>query len=762
MQDQREHDAKLFLDVIFGKAPQDAITTLSFVSRGGASAIWNNRPYTLEQREQLIRDALAAKTQVYIRIPPMGKRPLKGRGLEADSLGSGVLWCDLDCYGAQDEGLAQLEAMDKPPTLVINSGYGLQGYWVLDRFYEGVTSIKTRNKALSVSLNGGAGKDKSDSVFDLARVMRFPGSFNLKQNFPALVKVESYNPERVYTLEQFEEADLDETAPIDTWEEEPLPEDFIDGVKAKDKKLADRIIDEAKALKAGAPARKGDTDKVDRSRNDQHIAIRLLALGYTPGVVMSVLTHSTWLSGARWRERRNYDYVVSTVNKAGKKVGDSPDRYFSGKSFVPSALGAELMKVQPFLYVAEELWRYDSGVFKPAGERWILEQAREKLGDRWQSQYADSTVRWIKDGSYAALDEVNQFTGLVNVQNGMLNVDTLEMLPHNPKYRSLAQLPVIYDPDVDCSRLDRFIAQVLPEDAIPMFWEFIGSSLDTNHYFPKAMVALVGPKDSGKSKVLEYVNRLIGRQHCANLSFKTLAEHKFATYELIGKFMNIFADLEEGEARDTGQLKALTGDDIISGERKFKNVVSFKNTARLLFSSNHYMQVKSPDNAFFERVFIIPCRNVFKEGMPGTDPNIVDKMSSATNLSAGFLRMLQGFQRLQAQKWFTPSPSVMRERGEYIGSADTVTGFIVTRTEVDNKSRVSVEAMYQEYAAWCKLGNRTPFSDQKFYRRMMEGLKEFKLERQQLDLGSGRQQWCYVGRKVIPQYEEVHNGFILN
>lgn len=112
--------------------------------------------------------------------------------------GIGALWLDIDIAGpAHKKGnlpATEAEAMTLlsstfaglEPSYIIDSGHGLQAYWLLDSWCQITEANRSAVQALSIDFNAlwrascaGAGYD-ADSVCDLARVMRLPGSKNHK------------------------------------------------------------------------------------------------------------------------------------------------------------------------------------------------------------------------------------------------------------------------------------------------------------------------------------------------------------------------------------------------------------------------------------------------------------------------------------------------------------------------------------------------------------------------------------------------------
>lgn len=735
-----------YFAVTHAYTPVEAVIGLTTIIGTYVSTRWYQRRHI----DRLIDDALAigTKANVYARITPLSKAPESGRGLERQAIGSSVLYLDYDSYKNQIEGLRTLEAMANPPTLVVNSGYGLHAYWLLDRMYTDIDAVKARNKGLMMAVNSASASENADSCYDLARVLRVPLTYNVKRADPIECAVVSYNPDRVYRLAQFEAAPLDEERTIDVWDSEPLSAAFIEDLREKDTKLVKRILTEEGAKKQDAPTN-GD-GRVDRSRNDAYISTRLLALGYTPGTVLSVLMTPDWFSGAKYNERLRYDYVVMTVNNAYVAYANSADRYFQKTTFVPEKLANELDTSHAFICIGNKLWRYVNGVYTSDAEDWIKAQVVKRLGKRWNSRASDDTIRYIQDQSRIDIDRINQHEGLVNVANGMLDVRNNQLLPHDPKYLSTVQLPLIFDPNADTTAIDKFIAEILPADAIALFWQYVGSAFLTARYTPKAFIALVGPADSGKSQVLSLlINFFGGRQNVATLSLQTLADNKFATAELFGKIANIFSDLDESEAQNIGQIKTLTGGDKISGEEKFKGFFMFKNTARLFFSANDYPAVRNPDDAYFIRAHILPCRNIFDKSR--ADPFIVDKLSTPANLAAILLRACNGLREFIEQNYaLTASASVAEANADYRFKADTVSGFLHSCI-FDPDYVTPKQQMYQAYRVACIAGGRKPVSEDKFFKRVNDNLARFGMTEEYktmhtLDNGSERV-WCFCGRK---------------
>lgn len=345
MSRSRIDDVRLFISVVHKYTPKDAWVAVSLgTAPSHPRQEW--RTVLRQAGDYALIDSIEKaddRLQVYLRITPMAHRPTSGRGLEKDSLGSSVLWVDLDAYGKTDAALKALRASPMPPTLIVKSGNGIHAYWLLSELERDINAVKARNKALKQAYK----EFNGDSCFDLARVLRVPGTYNLKGDEPVLAEVVEYHEDRVYQLGDFPEAilDDDDAVQLDA-SPEPLPDSFEDAIRAKKAKLLHRMVSAE-----GAPL--AASGNVDHSRNDWYVACALLSLGYSQGVVMSVLMHPTWASGEKYRRSRNALYVLKTVGLAARHVqgdivpaaGDKPNLYLPNGSYDVETLVAKAFEL---------------------------------------------------------------------------------------------------------------------------------------------------------------------------------------------------------------------------------------------------------------------------------------------------------------------------------------------------------------------------------------------------------------------------------
>ena len=108
-----------------------------------------------------------------------------------------------DFQGDKQQVLKHILHLDVQPTIIIDSGGGYHCYWLLDvPFLLDSDSARERAKALQRAWVKKVGGD--DAAKDLARVLRVPGTLNLKYDPPRPVKFLFSDFERLYQLDDLE------------------------------------------------------------------------------------------------------------------------------------------------------------------------------------------------------------------------------------------------------------------------------------------------------------------------------------------------------------------------------------------------------------------------------------------------------------------------------------------------------------------------------------------------------------------------------
>lgn len=196
--------------------------------------------------------------------------------------------------------------------------------------------------------------------------------------------------------------------------------------------------------------------------------------------------------------------------------------------------------------------------------------------------------------------------------NGFLDLKSKDLIPNSGQYfvRSVLQAP--YDPYAECPRFEAFLESIAAGDESlhRLLWEVVGYLLanDTN---AKCFFVCVGPKDTGKSLFARVITGILGEDAVGHLSASDFG-NRFDVSELNGKKLNVCMDLPDRalNVEAVGKIKALTGNDFIRSDVKYKEAITFRPTSRLLFGANSKVRTEVSDPAFFKRLVMLPFLNV--------------------------------------------------------------------------------------------------------------------------------------------------------
>jgi hypothetical protein len=229
--------------------------------------------------------------------------------------------------------------------------------------------------------------------------------------------------------------------------------------------------------------------------------------------------------------------------------------------------------------VGGRLYIFRGGNYHSDGASFVRQQVKQllermRLSSKWSSHKAEEVVKYIEVDAPLLWDRPK--IDVVNVLNGLLDINTRALSPHSADFLSPVQLPVNFDPSARCPMWDKFIGEVFPGDSEAIAWE-IPAWLATPDTSIQKAVLLTGDGANGKSTYLRAVLAFIGRQNVAAISLHRLENDRFSVARLVGRLANICPDLPSEDLSSTSMFKSITGGDALLAERKFEE--SFESSA---------------------------------------------------------------------------------------------------------------------------------------------------------------------------------------
>lgn len=380
----------------------------------------------------------------------------------------------------------------------------------------------------------------------------------------------------------------------------------------------------------------------------------------------------------------------------------------------------------------KEIYYYKDGIFLPNGEV-LIEKELEKTDEEIMTGHVNEVINKVKRQTYVRRTEFDKDLRIVNVRNGLLDIETGELSPHTAEYPSLVQLPITYDPKAECPMIQKFLEEVLAPEDVPTAIQVFGYTLDKTTKYQKAIL-LIGRGANGKSVLLVVLEKLLGKNNVSHASLQEICHDRFAVADLFGKLANIHADLSDEKLNFAGTFKQLVSGEGLRAQRKHQHGFDFDNMAKLVFSANKIPESNDDSYAYSRRWIILPFLKTF-EGH-NADPTLVDKLTTDDELSGLLNLALKGLRQLRSNGGFTQQEKTIQEIKEQFENTDvrSVMSFIHERCRLDPTSVIPTDELYKEYQEYAIESGAPPLDPIGFGKE----LKKLQIEKRRMQSGGSR------------------------
>lgn len=307
---------------------------------------------------------------------------------------------------------------------------------------------------------------------------------------------------------------------------------------------------------------------------------------------------------------------------------------------------------------------------------------------------------------------------VINLKNGIYDLKTGKLIPHDPKYLCMGQVDAVYDPKADAQIFIKFLNDICCYDPalVKVILEIIGYCL-TKITKAEKMFFLYGGGSNGKSVLVNSLISLVGGHNVAAISLTDLSStsNKFVLEGLIGKYVNIAAENEFQGKLNTENLKKFVTGDVFDVQRKYKAALQMRFPIKLVQVLNSLPEVADLSYGFWRRVMVIPFNAKF-EGAD-IDINMQEKLESEL---PGILNLaLEALKNLEANDYkFSYCEAVEKETLKYEMAQKPAWQFFTETYEVCEGNRILKTDLYDQYKHWSKVEGKEPVNVQTFWRTL--------------------------------------------
>ena len=309
---------------------------------------------------------------------------------------------------------------------------------------------------------------------------------------------------------------------------------------------------------------------------------------------------------------------------------------------------------------------------------------------------------------------------LLNVRNGILDLQTGGLGPHRPEALLTKLAPVPYEPDATCPLWEGFLERIMAgnEGLIGFLQRAIGYSL-TGSTRAQVMFILYGEGSNGKSTFLETVHHLLGdyAQQSDSSTFAVQQNQgpRNDVARLVGSRLVSAVETEEGQRLSEVLVKQVTGGDTVTARFLHQEFFQFKPEFKLFLATNHKPQIWGTDHAIWRRIRLVP----FTVKIPDEeqDEQLPDKLLE--ELPGILAWAVRGCRQWQDEGLGEPE-AVREATGEYREEMDLLGGFLGECCRLASNSEARAGDLYQAYLAWCQQNGEREVTQTTFGRKLVE------------------------------------------
>jgi len=386
------------------------------------------------------------------------------------------------------------------------------------------------------------------------------------------------------------------------------------------------------------------------------------------------------------------------------------------ESFNPNDVAKDIASEALLLFSAGQFFRYEKGVYRSVSDYQIKATIKERLGDFNKIRSNEEVFQSLRLDINREPDELNIGQSiLLNIKNGMLNIETMVLSDHDPKLFSTTQLDVEYNAGATCPLFEKTVAEWLEtEKKVQLLQEFLGYCIERETKQEKILF-MVGSGANGKSTLLSVIEAIFGSNNCSAIPLDKLSD-KFSLAQLFGKALNLASEAPSKSVLCDDKLKAIVSGDLIQAEKKFQPPFSFRPFARFIVACNEIPRTEDQSNAFYRRMLILPFSRTYSE--QEQDKTLKHKLMAEKD--GIFLWMLAGLRRLKDRGRFEEPKESVVEREAYRKENNTVMTFVEEECELSTTGMTPKNEFFTHYSVWCQHAGYKPMTKQ----RVGKSLKE--------------------------------------
>lgn len=306
-----------------------------------------------------------------------------------------------------------------------------------------------------------------------------------------------------------------------------------------------------------------------------------------------------------------------------------------------------------------------------------------------------------ESGVLARLVDFDVDAMLLNVQNGIVDLSSGKLMPHDKNKLCSMMAGTRYDPTAHAPRWRSFIGEVTGENIDLMdYLQTLCGYLLTASVAEHCMAFLYGLGRNGKSVFLETLQSMMGDYACSAAPELVMASKHQGIPNDVARLRGIRAvfmnETEQGARFAESKLKQLTGGDTLNARFLREEFFDFKPTHKLVMRGNYQPTVNGTDDGIWSRIRLVPFTQSFLGREDRTLPDALrGELPGVLNWA------IEGCLRWQREGLVTPAV-VSDAVNDYRSESDTLGRFITDHCEARPAFDVKSAAFFKKYRQFCE------------------------------------------------------------
>jgi putative DNA primase/helicase len=286
----------------------------------------------------------------------------------------------------------------------------------------------------------------------------------------------------------------------------------------------------------------------------------------------------------------------------------------------------------------------------------------------------------------------------LNVENGILELRTGVLRPHDPSQLMAHLVPIAYRPGARAPRWRRFLREVLPDAETVRFMQRVIGYCLTGDISERCLFILYGTGSNGKTTLIELLRKLLGSYAQAAEATTFLAKRNDGINNDVARLAGarFVSAMEVAQNRRLSEalVKQVTGGDMLVARFLHKEFFEFRPAFKVFIGTNHKPVIKGTDNAIWNRIRLIPFERTFER-----DETLADQL--AAELPGILSWAVEGCLAWQRDGLGAPTAVDVAGRS-YRDEQDVLRTFFADRCREGPNAKVLASDIYQAYKGWAK------------------------------------------------------------